>query len=926
MSSPFTFFRRNQHVWMVGIVILSMVAFTISDMMTQASSHFVTLGVLLGGGIFAFLGISQGRWVQYGIAGAVLGGLFGWLIPGAISSPTGFYQPSTIGAFDDKRIQELTRRRMIANVFMQQACAKTETQPRLFGFAGGGQVTELDLMFGEILRAEAKDMGIAVTNRMVTEYLHFLTQDKLTASMFAEIRSGMNFSGEVVSEPELFDAFRQELEARLAYFQLTPNGTSLPQAPGVLYELFKRSRVNQRLNTVRLDVDAFVPEVEEPKDADVERLFAEYRLKFPNTDEPGSPGFRQPNKAKLAYLELGYKTVEAGVTPPTDQEVEAYYNEKKDLLYRKEAEPETPEKTEGTAPATPESGTAPDPNAAPATPGEGAKTEAAAPDAPKPEGAAPEAPKPDAAVPGTEAPKADAPKSEAPAPATPEAQPGTTEPPKEAPAAPAETPAEAPKAGEECFPFPQEGQPAEQPAPAAPQATEPAAAAPATTPAETKPAETTAQPADPAAPAQTPADQKPAEGQPSETKPGDAAPLTIPAAGQNGETPEFIIPKVEYKPLDDELKAEIRDQLLDEKVRKALQEKMDKIIADLRTIEQSRSSARRDIVTKEPDIAAKDLFEKMRPFGEKMVDEMKKLAEKHGASFVETPLLSDLELYEGEAYPVGGAVDISTRTPVVDDAFASFYSGREFDPYDDISLYSKRRAIKTSLDLDSEETQFAWWVIEFSPSHVPKLEDPGIRDQVVLALKRQKAREIAKKRAEDLAKIIKDGLAKPEGERKDMAASVEGQTLNGKPESAALTVRRTQIFSWLEPSMNPQMDFFQQTPPRISQIQFSDDAGGSVRYAFGQFMKTVFEDIAANEVGVVPDDNLRSYYVVQPIDRNANEEILRQQFLTEGKQFAFRFGSLANLASAEIAAPANNAWELALWKKYGIDREAPPEE
>ncbi|MBL8812144.1 MAG: hypothetical protein JNM43_18415 [Planctomycetaceae bacterium] len=923
MSSPFTFFRRNQHVWMVGIVILSMVAFTISDMMTQTSSHYVTLGILLGGGVFAFLGISQGRWIQYGIAGAVLGGLFGWLLPGAISSPTGFYQTSTIGAFDDKRIQELTRRRMIANLFMQQACARTETQPRPFGFAGN-QVTELDLMFGEILRAEAKDMGIAVTNRMVTEYLHFLTQDKLTSAMFAEIRSGMNFGGEVVSEPELFDAFRQELEARLAYFQLTPNGTSLPQAPGVLYELFKRSRVNQRLNTVRLDVDAFLPEVEEPKDADVERLFAEYRLKFPNTDEPGSPGFRQPNKAKLAYLELGYKTVEASVTPPTDQEVEAYYNEKKDLLYRKEAEPETPEKAEGAAPATPESGAAPDPNAAPAAPTEGATPETPAPDAPKTEGAAPEAPKPEGTTP---APGAEVPKPEAPAPAAPEVQPGTTEPPKEAPAAPAETPAEAPKAGEECFPFAQEPQPTEpQPAaPAAPQATEQAAAAPtAAAPAET-PAAQDAKPADPAAPA-APADQKPAEGQPAAAQPGDAAPLTIPAAGQNGETPEFIIPKVEYRPLDDELKAEIRDQLLDEKVRKALQEKMDKVMADLRSIEQSRSAARREIVTKEPDIAAKDLFERMQPFGKKMVDEMKKLAEKHGASFVETPLLSDLELYEGESYPIGGAVDISTRTPVVDDAFASFYSSREFDPYDDISLYSKRRAIKTSLDLDSEETQFAWWVIEFSPSHEPKLEDPGIRDQVVLALKRTKAREIAKKRAEDLAKVIKDGLAKPEGERKDMAATVEGQTLNGKPDSAALTLRRTQIFSWLEPSMNPQMDFFQQTPPRISQIQFSDDAGGSIRYAFDRFMKTVFEDIAANEVGVVPDDNLRSYYVVQPIDRNSNEEILRQQFLTEGKQFAFRFGTLANLVSAEIAAPANNAWELALWKKYGIDREAPPAE
>ncbi|MEY3458938.1 MAG: hypothetical protein RL215_2095, partial [Planctomycetota bacterium] len=51
MSSPFSFFRRNQHVSMVAIVILSMVAFTISDMMTQDVNHFITLGVLLGGAV-----------------------------------------------------------------------------------------------------------------------------------------------------------------------------------------------------------------------------------------------------------------------------------------------------------------------------------------------------------------------------------------------------------------------------------------------------------------------------------------------------------------------------------------------------------------------------------------------------------------------------------------------------------------------------------------------------------------------------------------------------------------------------------------------------------------------------------------------------------------------------------------------------------
>lgn len=96
MSTPFSFFRRHQQITMVSIVILSMVAFTISDMMSNQTNHFVMLGVLLGGIIMGFSGIRQGRWLQYSIGGAIFGGVAGWLIPGSISSSDGFYQDSAI--------------------------------------------------------------------------------------------------------------------------------------------------------------------------------------------------------------------------------------------------------------------------------------------------------------------------------------------------------------------------------------------------------------------------------------------------------------------------------------------------------------------------------------------------------------------------------------------------------------------------------------------------------------------------------------------------------------------------------------------------------------------------------------------------------------------------------------------------------------
>ena len=48
---------------MVAVVILSMMAFTLDAVFSQEGSHFVMLGVLLGGIIFAFAGVSAGRWM-----------------------------------------------------------------------------------------------------------------------------------------------------------------------------------------------------------------------------------------------------------------------------------------------------------------------------------------------------------------------------------------------------------------------------------------------------------------------------------------------------------------------------------------------------------------------------------------------------------------------------------------------------------------------------------------------------------------------------------------------------------------------------------------------------------------------------------------------------------------------------------------------
>ncbi|HAP06833.1 MAG TPA: hypothetical protein DCR20_03330 [Planctomycetaceae bacterium] len=864
MSTPFTFFRRHQQITMVSIVILSMVAFTISDMMSNQANHFVMLGVLLGGIIMGFSGIRQGRWLQYGIGGAIFGGLVGWLMPGTVASSDGFYQESAIGAFDDQRIQETATRRSICNAFMAQAFSKvygpgTERFAPQFRYY---TTLQEDAIFGELLKAEADAMQIVVTDEMVSDFINQSVDGRLSGKAFAEIRTGLNVGGLAVSEDQLYDAFRHEIAARLAFTQLSPSSAAVAQPPGLYYDMFRRTQVRQRLNAVRLDVDAFLSKVPDPSPAEIEAAFAQYSKKFPGMDGPGSPGFRQFNKAALAYLELSWKSAQDAAPAPTDAEIEAFYNEKKDTFYRKE-----PDEKPADEPATP--GAAPTDPAAPATP--------------EPTSPAPEAPKADApAAPPADAPAGDAPKSE-PAPEAP-AQPAPPADPAPAPAA------DSPKPDGSCLPAADE---TAKPAEAAPAQEQPAAAP---APAQTETPPTT--------PETTPAEPAPA--------PADAA-AQAPAAGTD--PVPFVIPPVEYRPLDDELKSEIREQLHEERIRKAIDEKMDAVMSGLREIERKRSAARRQVVDKDPSLTSEQIATAMKDVHQSLLDEMRELGEKLGLRFVRTGLLNRVDLAADDQTPLGLALGYTSGAPVADEVFSKF---PQRDQWEDANLFASDRAVRNQFALSGDESHFAWWITEFSAAHIPNLEDAGIRDEVILTLKRQQARKLAEERGKVLAKLVSDGLALPEAERKSMSDSLQGQTVLGDTESAAAVVRQTQLFSWLEQESAPQMSF-QQPQLRLGTINWSDESGGVLRSAGDRFMKTVFDDLGPDQTGVVADDELKSYYVVQVTDRIGDEDVLRQMFLTEGRQFGFRSGEISGLVSGLIAQPVMNDWRNTIWLKYGID-------
>jgi hypothetical protein len=161
-----------------------------------------------------------------------------------------------------------------------------------------------------------------------------------------------------------------------------------------------------------------------------------------------------------------------------------------------------------------------------------------------------------------------------------------------------------------------------------------------------------------------------------------------------------------------------------------------------------------------------------------------------------------------------------------------------------------------------------------------------------------------------------------------MGQALESATILGDADSPKLVTRQTESFSWVRQQMTPQMNFQQQQPQlSLSDVRFADDSGDTIKFAYDDFMKVVFNDLKNEEVGVVPVADLSRYYVVQVVERNPTPEVgedaLRLRFLSEGKRFTATSSPVISMVRQAVGSPVAIQWEKELWLKYGIDPEAP---
>jgi hypothetical protein len=899
-NSPFAVFRRNQRELMVALTVLAMFAFVFLDSLNYQNGPVspltgaMVIALLFAGGLWA-IGSRRGRGGEFALWGAVLGAVVGFF--GFRAGSMGPVIRTSLVSFDRTELQNQMQRRSLANQFVSRA---GPGRARMFG-----GTDDRSLVIRGLLLRDAKRMGISITDEGINQYLKTLVDDTLTTSQYEKMLRDLG-----ISEATLYDVLREELEALTALRMSIPprarqrDGSSGIETPLEYWKSFQRLEVKQQLSTVAVPVSQFLASVPEPKDNEIQQFFDLYKGKLPGAD--GTPGFLQERTVQLAYLAAEFESFEKLVPEPTDLEVEAYYNTNQDR-YRVPLIPDSPAPT-SEAPLLPdfESEEAPVSADQPSNVTPPALEAPASPDgspAPASEGNAP------AAADGTQPPAIEAPSA-----------PETKKPETPQPDAPKPDPAASSTGtdggdGELQVALADDaeaGDAAKEPSEAA----EPPAAA---SPAQDAVAVDAEQKADPAAP-QTPAEpassppvtdaaapsagseSSGSESLPPSPKPASKplSPVLTPELPMLPDLPGSAPVATELRPLDDALRAEIRETMLRERTLARMADVVNRGLDEMTRLSN-------DYVLAETDAAKASVATKIS-------ETLKTYAKENGLIYRETKAMTQRELLTstdeaiGAAMePIGGEAGASRGNPVYLDAFST-----------DAVFFAKR------VDAPRNDLRYAYWKIADNRPSVPELKT--VRQAVVDAWKLEQARPLAAKRAEQLADLARKANA-------PMAESLAGQTLTGEPDSPAVAVRETPAFSWLSIPRN--VPPFGLTPdaliPKLSTVDGVFEPGA-------EFMETVFEKIPNGGFGVALNQPRSEYYVVQVRNRQAGAapgadelewKAVQQNFMQAGREslfnsmnpfrpdFSLNYALLSLSAEEQMA--LERRWQETFERQYAIE-------
>lgn len=882
------FFRRNLKPIMAALTLMAMITFVFDDSMRAGSSFLVPVlfALLLGGSGFVW-GTRSGKQNEYLAMGGVVGLVLGLVI-------TTFGQRETeenfqVAGLSHRDISNLKSRRQSANQIVSLLYQKSHPIPKelldrgpfmvqffqmqmqqalerlQFGFNRGD--LDQDVVFTHLLRQEARRLGISVNDDAVTDYIKMVTERKLSTQDFREIRQDLR-----VSDHFIYDVLRDELEARIAAEMTFPRSVSTPEQR---WQDYRKVAVLNQIEATTIPVDAFVKSIPAPTDSELKAFFQEHAEKYPGLK--GEPGFRQPDKVRLAYLVADYETIEGKVTPPTDDEIAAYYDLNKDLRFRdtkpvsedkkdedkkdndadkKDAEVEKKEGEkkdsqekgkEGDKPAEDKSQKPAD-KASESQDGDKPKAESQEKTTPKKEEADK---KPDAEKSNSQNESDDEEDQDSNTPDAASKKDNAKA--DNTKAAPAEKKADEPKANEK------------------------KESSPATKKSEDKKSED-----------KTPASEPKLKSEPDDSKTDKPAEPKPDSEKADGDKPDAKSedatkkPEPRYKPLED-VQDEIRDELLRERTLEEMKKRIEAVVGEMRRLGSYTIAPKDDPKHKTADEVA---------------SELKTLAQKHGLTYAETPLMSANELFKSEEHKIGSASD-ALDDPANRRGAASILS-RIFGGGND-STYTPEEAHDTGT-----QNRYAYWVIERLAAHVPTFDEKGVREQVLNAWKTTKAQPKAEERAKAIVKLAADS-------KKPLPEVLGGETVNGEKEAATLTVIEPPEFTHFKlqgataPQLNPLT--LSSQPVELSSIAGLEKVDDDVL--------TAIDGLAVGETKVIPNADRSGYFVIRlksrtDIDAEADAP-QRKDFLEK-----WPFAVAADQLAGNTSVPLRRGWVEEIERRYNV--------
>jgi hypothetical protein len=324
---------------------------------------------------------------------------------------------------------------------------------------------------------------------------------------------------------------------------------------------------------------------------------------------------------------------------------------------------------------------------------------------------------------------------------------------------------------------------------------------------------------------------------------------------------------VEYRPLE-QVQDEIRRTLARDRVQKQVDERLDKLREEMNSYARVMASHRR--------AAAKNPNEpKPKPFP------FEALAEKYGVQAFTTEFVSQLDAQTNDKLEIAKSRDMSSRSPTF------------FLLWTQIALQPKGLLRPITTRDVATDASFLSWKIDEREGNVPEFK--AVRNQVVDAWKRIKARDLAMRKAKEYAEMVRKA-------RQPMK-EVFAKEMN-------LPVSEAGPFSWLT---RPSVPFgMQQMPPsHHPQIPGVVTPGE-------EFMETTF-GLQPGEVAAALNHPKSIAYVIYAVKFEPSDTVLEQEFMVKIREYD-RYRDAGRIKLSQ----AHNDWMDSLLAEYNVEWQRPP--